>query len=224
VTTTEDKMRTGKKKRGKPKQHTKRSRNKTRQAARRDAAKAVVKKECKDKQPIIEPGRSGGIYISMDGSKVKNRPQLILELREMLNHEDNELKEKSLKKLIRDHPKIQGWIHDLVCRGKFADDLVKWKMLDAFHVQNHIQLACRRQYNPRTKKIKTLLTKMKVTNTQICEQTWSFFNRHYFVKFMSRVNYRAWLRHLCKEFNRQAYRNKRIVRNHLSKHGKRGRE
>jgi len=160
----------------------------------------------------------------MDGSVSKERSQVILELREVLNHEDNALREKSLKQLLEDHPRLQGWIHDLVCKANFADSLDLWRLLDKFHVNNHVLHKCRTLYNPKAKKNRALLKKLKVTNTQICEQTWSFFNRHANIKFMGRATYRAWLRHLCKAFNMHAHRGGKVIRTHFSKHGKRGRE
>ena len=78
---------------------------------------------CKDKVPRIAKDKSGGLYLSMDGSSKKDAPHRILELREFLGNENNPLREKSLRALKAKHPNLDLWIHDLACKANFADCL-----------------------------------------------------------------------------------------------------
>ena len=110
----------------------------------------------------------------------KGEGQCVLELREMHDFETNALKERSLRAVLGSHPNLKLWIHDLVCRAKFADGLVPLRMPDKFHRTNHTIAICKTTYNPRTPTNKRILKKFGVLNTQKAEQIWGrVFNRHY---------------------------------------------
>jgi hypothetical protein len=196
----------------------KKQKQKTRPPGSRGKQLSKQKKTMKKKKPLrktnsndcsnshtsddVEIGRTGGIYLSMDATTRKGQGQCILELREMMDYENNELKEVSMRALINSHPKLKLWIHDLVCRANFADKLIAYRMLDKFHAKNHKTVKCRTIYNPRKIANKRVLKKFGVKNTQKAEQMWGrFFNRHYNAQFMNRLTFRAFMRHLCICFN-----------------------
>ena len=147
----------------------------------------------------------------MDGTERRQSSQVIVEMREMRHHEDNALKEASLKSIKHSCKKLQLWIHDLACRANFADGLVKHRMLDKFHAKVHTTESCRKTYNPNLKVNKALLKKHRVTNTSICEQVWTFMNKHVGARTMKRENYRAYWRHLCIHYNKAARGGRRVL-------------
>ena len=118
----------------------------------------------------------------------------------MLKYENNAVREKSLKNVKADAPNLKLWIHDLACKANFADGVVKHRVIDRFHIKNHVP-SCKCKYGPDTISKKQILNKFKVKNKQICEQMWKPMNKHYGAMFMHHLNYRAYWRHFCKYFN-----------------------
>ena len=105
-----------------------RGRHKTRVESRRlhlQAHRNTRCRTCVEKTQEVEPGRTGGIYLTMDGTGVAGQSQTIPELREIFSHEDNALREKSFREAGTEHTNLVGWIHDLVCKASFADEVVK---------------------------------------------------------------------------------------------------
>lgn len=165
---------------------------------------------CKDKDETVVLGRTGGIYLTMEGNASKKHTQQIVELRENVNVENNDLKEKSLKVVTKMCPGIKLWVHDLACKANFAEELVKHRMIDRFHSKTHTK-KCNIRFNPDSRSNKIIRGKLKVKNTSICEQMWSYFNKHTGAKRMSRAHSRAFWRHCCIAYNK-ASRSNRPVR------------
>jgi hypothetical protein len=176
---------------------------------RRASKKGVAQKTisgtgCKDKEDTEVRGATGGIYITMEAQHSIEHVQQIVELREFLNSENNELKETSLRALRKTCPNLKLWIHDLACKANFADGLIKHRMLDRFHAKTHSKKNCKKQFDPDSRSNKIIKGKLKVKNTSICEQIWPFFNKHKGAKGMSRSHARAFWRHCCIKYNQAA--------------------
>jgi hypothetical protein len=121
----------------------------------------------------------------------------IIELREVINNEDNELREKSLQAVLADNPKLKLLIHDLVCKCGFAARMGLRRMLDKFHATNHTNPECLTTFNPHTKVNKQHLKRMRVNNTSVCEQMFRVFNRHRHASTLRRARNRCFWRHFC---------------------------
>ena len=137
----------------------------------------------------------------MDGSVREGKSQGIIELREILNNEDNSLREKSLRNVKRAAPRLELWIHDLACKANFADGLVKRRMLDKFHSRAHVHAKCRRSLNPDWGRNVALRKKLRATNAVACEQMWKHMNKYRQPQKMERSRYRAFWRHFCVFWN-----------------------
>lgn len=155
---------------------------------------------CKDKTAMSRPNRSGGLYLTMNGSTAKG-PNRIMELREVLNNEDNELRELSFKAVKKSSPGLKLFVHDLVCKCNFLDKFKIIKLLDKFHARNHTNHLCQTKYNPKTPANLKVLKKHKVTNTSICETMNRTLNRHRHAMYLNRARYRAFWRHFCIFYN-----------------------
>ena len=167
-------------------------------AKKRPAGATILKKRpasagaaCHEKKERINCKRTAGLYLTMDGASTPSQTQRIIELREMLHSENNEVREKSLLSVKDSCPRLCLWVHDYVCKSVFADTIVKKKMLDALHVKTHTGKRCRTEFNPRWGSNPAMLKRLCVTNTVICEQAWRLFNSHLQARYMSRHNYRV---------------------------------
>ena len=74
------------------------------------------------------------------------------------------------------------------------------RMIDRFHIRNHGP-RCGCAFNPDTPANQAVRTKLKVRNTQICEQMWRQLNQLSGARHLDRLNYRAYLRHYCMHCN-----------------------
>ena len=147
---------------------------------------------------MSRPCRTGGVFLTMDGCSSNGR---ILELREVLNNEDNALRELSLSNVKRENNKLSLLVHDLACHCSFADEYGVRRMLDKFHSRNHTRPECRTTLNPQTPSNARYLRRMGVLNTSMCEQMFRVMNRHRHALTMARSNNKAFCRHWCIFYN-----------------------
>ena len=168
---------------------------------RASGGKSKKPRQCKGKGAALRKNRTGGLYLTMDGSVREGTSQGIIELREILNNEDNSLREKSLRNVKRAAPRLELWIHDLACKANFADGLVKRRMLDKFHSRAHVHAKCKRSLNPDWGRNVALRKKLRATNTVVCEQMWKHMNKYRQPQKMERSRYRAFWRHFCVFWN-----------------------
>ena len=99
----------------------------------------------------------------------------IVELREMLSPENNDVKETSLRAITALFGPLSLFVHDSVCACSFADSMVQRKMLDRLHAKNHCREICRAKYNPNTPWNARTRQRLGVSNTVACEQKFRYF-------------------------------------------------
>ena len=154
-------------------------------------------KECHDKKSKPrQPNRTGGVWLSMDGGRADGRNRIV-ELREILNNEDNPLKEVSARAIQARHPGLKMVVHDLACQCNFLDDMKVRRVLDRFHAKNHTTERCRTTFNPDTRRNKYWMKKLGITNTSTCEQVFRLMNKQRSTRLMTQPRYRAFWRHWC---------------------------
>ena len=103
----------------------------------RGKPRKVKKSECRNKSNTIRrPNKTGGLFLSMDACS-HNGHYRIVELREMLNSENNDLKSASIRAIKEKNPSLNVLIHDLACKSTYSKGVADHVLLDAFDVRCH---------------------------------------------------------------------------------------
>ena len=115
---------------------------------RAGGGKSKKPRQRKGKGAAWRRGRTGGLYLTIDGSIREGTSQGVVEQREILYVEDNSLGERSLRNVKRAAPHLELRIRDLACKATYADRVVRRRMLDKFHSRAHVHAKCKRSRNP----------------------------------------------------------------------------
>ena len=145
--------------------------------------------------------RTGGLRLTMDGSAREGTSKGAIELREILNNEDNSQRRKNLRNIKGAAPPLALWIHDLARKANFADRVVKRRVLDKVRKRAYVNAKWRRSLKPDWGRSATLRKRLRATDTVACEQMRKHMNKYRQPQKMERSRYRAFWRHFCVFWN-----------------------
>ena len=157
-------------------------------------------KVCRKATTRFRKRRTGGVYLTVDGDAATGNR--VLELREMMDTEDNVLKEAPAPSIVSKFGKLSLWIRDSVCACSFSVAYSGRKMIGRPHAKNRKMEVCKEQFSPITPWGSRIRYRHGCVNTVACEQISRYSNQHSAAQHMGRANYRAFWGHECIYYNR----------------------
>ena len=133
----------------------------------------------------------------MDGSAREGTSKGAIELREILNNEENSQRRQNLRNIKGAAPPLALWIHDLACKANFADNVVGRRMPDKFQRRAHAHAECKRPLNPDWGRNVAPRKKLRATDAAACGQMRKHMNEYHRPQRMERSRYRTVWRNFC---------------------------
>ena len=119
--------------------------------------------------------RAGFILLLTGGADTGN---IILELREMVDTDDNVLKEAALASIVSKFGKLSLRIRDSVCACSFSVSYSEREMMDRPHATNRKRGARKQKFNPSTPWNSSIRYRHGRANNIAREQIFRYFDHH----------------------------------------------
>ena len=144
-----------------------------------------VKKVSK-RSKVVKRTHTGGLFATVDMKSSSHGGNLVLHVVEMLNNENNDIKEYAVQDVISAGMRINTYCHDCACviKTKWEKEYCKVCLLDGFHWKSH--------------KCEVDKVRSGPLNSQACEQLWSRLDNLNFCTEYSRAKYRFFLKEYFK--------------------------
>ena len=108
---------------------------------------------------------------------------------------------KAVAAMGRGCPLVELWVRASAHECKFAESVVRYRMLDRFHARNHLRRECKATFNPDTKYSVRIRNRFQRLNAVAREQTFAQFNGHSGPRQMGRLRYPAFWKHNSIQLN-----------------------